>query len=331
MIPSTFIPSLAASANCAVQLSLLSGAPGQSTSIRDEPGFVAAVTLGAVPKFAPAWQSMLQPLGYKVSIVSVFCHQTPQVVFNGPGTGRCELADLLVVVDDLTMPGRPSRSAVLVQAKMLKASGSVSVPGQSDQFHLYSTWPYFRFRSGAYLQHPRNFRSSACGCKTLQSGRYGLIDVVSSPPDWHQSAPNATMSATGSPPLGTFIAEMLGQRGGGFGRCCLSPPSDPWSETIDELLRVTAGMKFRHGSFVDSQGNRVPQSRVSFATSLAQSATNFSLDTPVVQCFGDAFPPERPPSEDRPGPEDGGVSAIRIVISRAEESDSRRFDDRERP
>ena len=152
--------SLAARANCAIDQALLYGAPGQSKPT-GEVGFVAAVVLGAVPRIAKEWKRILMPKGYSVRLTGIFCHQTPRASFtDGNGNGVvCELADLLVVVDDLTSGTPSTRRAVLVQAKMATHGGgkTLSSPRDLVQLALYANWPPFTLPS-AFRPGPRDFR-----------------------------------------------------------------------------------------------------------------------------------------------------------------------------
>jgi hypothetical protein len=160
---------------------------GQSTPT-GETGFAAAIVIGGVPALANAWNPILNPAGYSVQIVGVFCHQSPIVDFiDAAGSPRhCELADLLVVVDDLTVAAPGPRWAVLVQAKMAAAGGGQTLtrPGDLVQLELLSTWPKFTL--------PPTFSLSSCDFSTcghagsaLDCGRYGLIDPQPAPA-WRQ-------------------------------------------------------------------------------------------------------------------------------------------------
>src|SRR4051812_16561012 len=48
---------------------------------RNEPDAVTAVVSAGMPATAPGWTSVLNPLGYTVQLIGVFCHQTPKVDF----------------------------------------------------------------------------------------------------------------------------------------------------------------------------------------------------------------------------------------------------------
>lgn len=122
MVPSVLVPLLERAADNTIRPVLSSGAPGMVATPTTEVGFIAAVVLGGVPAVAAAWGAILNSIGLRLSMVGVFCHQSPMVRFRSGGTNhRCELADLLVVVDDITGGSIVDRRAVLVQAKMGRA------------------------------------------------------------------------------------------------------------------------------------------------------------------------------------------------------------------
>ena len=82
----------------------------------DEPEAVAAVVSVALPALTAAWKPLLAPQGLTAQIIGVFSHQSPYVTFTDSkgGPQQRELADLLLVVDDLT-GGTPDRRAQLIQ------------------------------------------------------------------------------------------------------------------------------------------------------------------------------------------------------------------------
>ena len=91
---------LAVVANAAIAQALnaskrLSGGPhgwllGAPTS---EPEAVAAVVSVGCPATALGWKPILNPLGYQVQIIGVFCHQKPYVNFTDRN-GQPQLREL---------------------------------------------------------------------------------------------------------------------------------------------------------------------------------------------------------------------------------------------
>lgn len=232
---------------------------------RTEPGLVAAVHLGAVPKIAAAWNAKLAPLGASVKLTGVFCHQSPMVTYVGAkGHGRrCELADLLVVVDS-HMPWFDGRTAVLIQAKMAAGYGTVSPTGISSltQLELYQHWPAFDFEQASYGMKAVNLKH---GTDHDLSGTFGVIDRHwrrSGAPRWTQHPATPTPSKTkGVPELGKFLARMcMGVPD--FGRDADPTAGTAWSNMIDKLLRVNQAKMFQHKATLGS--NSAPRSVVAF-------------------------------------------------------------------
>ncbi len=314
MVPSHLIPSLSAAADKAINNVLLVGAPGQSTP-KTEVDFVAAVVIGGVPDIAAAWRPVLHPHGYSVRMSGVFCHQSPKATFSDiHGTSvSCELADLLVVVEDNTGGKVGRRWAALVQAKIASSGGGKTLSSSGDlrQLDLFTRWPAFTLPSG-YLPGARDFSTCSYRGTKLDCGRYGLIEKHPSP-DWRQQSPNASMPAGGDE-LGTFLAHMVETGQVGYGREATGL-TDDWSQTVDELMTRTYAMFFTHVSGFSS-----PQQRGHSA--LAMSSSDPLLwPVPHPYILAGDIPP---PSGGRPevlGGEDGeeGISVLRISIGRAAE------------
>lgn len=320
LVPTHLLPLLSAEASAHVQQALHSGAPGQTLPLRGEPDLVAAVVLGAMPEIARGWRQHLNPHGIKLSVISVFCHQSPMVRFRGATrNARCELADLLIVFDDLT-GGTPNRTAVLIQAKMITQGQAPRVNG--DQDYLYSAWPVFQFESQSYKNCVRDFEPSFCGCLGEYSGRYGLIDKMVPFRNWYQRSPHALMATNSPPDLGCFLAQMLDAAGRGYGRCCnLTNPTDKWSITIEELLQQTARKKFNLRSSFRNAKDRKVTSIESFDAvgPLAHSPLDFKLHPELTLVGGE---PPLPPKEKTTAisEEEDGINTIRIVLAPMDDS-----------
>ncbi|WP_397422527.1 hypothetical protein [Phenylobacterium sp.] len=209
-----------------------------------------------MPQIAQAWSAIVSGQGYSLTVQAVFVHGRPQVTFTAsgnvsglPASCQCELADLLLVIDDQTAPLPGLRRAALVQAKMIKASGSARLRANDlVQLDLLQNWPTFKMMGAGYnLMRNRDFTAGVSSTTADRSGSYGAIDARSSPPDWLQSLPS---SVAGPPPgyivynagqdLGDYFAMMAdGVRP--TGRRATPGGADDWSYTIDELLNVTGG------------------------------------------------------------------------------------------
>jgi hypothetical protein len=263
--------------------------------------------LGAVPAIASAWKPLLKPHGVSVKMSGVFCHQTPMASFiDSAGVPRtCELADLLVVVDDLTSGTATTRRAVLIQAKMAAAAGGQTLTTQRDltQLDLLSNWPSFTLPSG-FAAGPRNFSTCTYSGSVIECGRYGLLDKQPNPA-WHQQAPAASMPAGGAE-LGTFLARMVQGRSG-YGREA-TVTRDDWSRTVNELIKVTAGLAFTYSSGL--KGSH-PRGNSALALVIADGGYPF-----VHGQWASAPPPTgRRPEQPLDGPPSEGINLVHIGIS----------------
>lgn len=314
MIPSSFIPQLAASADAAIHTVLTNGATAFGQALpKGEVGFVAAVVLGGVSEIARAWSPILRPYGYRVKVSGVFCHQSPEATFTDLAGVRvpCELADLLMVVDDLTAGATGKRWAALVQAKMAKTGGGKTITGTEDlrQLDLLTRWPPFTL-SSSYQPGPRDFSTCRHGGAPGDCGRYGLIGRQPNP-IWHQQAPAPTMPMGGHE-LGSFLAHMVESGQTGFGREATGI-GDDWSRTVEELMRVTYANLF---NYVTGFGPNNPQRR-------GRAAMAYMTSEPwpyyyLNHFFGGGRLPSggRPDDLDEGAPEGGGISILRIGIAR---------------
>ena len=311
MVPSTLVTSLAQAADTAIDHVLRTGAPGQNTPT-GEVGFVAAVVLGGVHDIASAWQPLLQPHGLSVKMSGVFCHQTPKATFtdNHGSVVSCELADLLVVVDDNTSGTAGRRWAVLIHAKMAAAGGghTLTQPGDLRQLDLMARWPSFTLPRN-YAPGGRDFATCTHHGTAIDCGRYGLVDGQPCP-DWHQQAP-ATKMPPGGDRLGSFLAHMVETGQVGYGREATGL-GDDWSRTVEELMTQTYSQFFSYaGGFV----GRRQRGNTAIAMAISDPAGHFWPYYPHFVYFADKPPPTggRP---DGPVDDEGptGISLLRVAI-----------------
>ena len=232
---------MAVSADTIIGDVLIKGSPGMRSAPRTEVSLVAAVTLGAISKIATAWKPILALSKHSLEITGVFCHAAPQVQFRGLGatSHRCELADLLIVVDQFDQ-GAIHRRATLVQAKMASKAKVAGLSGVSSirQLFLYQNWPSFSFTDSAY-----GINSYSLASTTEQSGSFGIIDRhfknnAKDPPVWTQHTATPTPDkVTCEPTLGRFVANMTIPTG--FGRHANLGSKDEWSSVVDLLMQIT--------------------------------------------------------------------------------------------
>lgn len=306
MIPLSHVglqTSLASAATTEIDAAL--SGPGTSPSgvavaaPTSEPTAVASVLLVGVPAITASWKPLLAKHGLSVTMHGVFCHGTPQVAFTDSSGApeRCELADLLVVVDDSPAGVPIDRRAVLVQAKMAGPPGHITVSAgkEAAQLDLMSNWPAFQFVSSAYNTARRDFAAASQPGNSRESGQYGGIEL--SPPSWLQAAPSTSPMSLGSS-LGALLSAMVFGSDGRETHIVPAPGpgsaglgADDWSATIAELLDTTFHQAF---GLVASVGSARPD----------RGITAFALYTDDGSGGGvSAFGP------------DGGMSILHISIS----------------
>lgn len=303
---------LAAAADAAVGTCLGRGAPMMLRTPRTEVGYVAAAVLGAVPAIADAWRPMLAGTGLRVALQGVFCHGSPMVDFVSNGSAiRCELADLLVVVDRLS-PTTGSRKASLIQAKMARAAGRVQLAGRSSvkQLGLYQGWPSFVFAdtgsygTGAYLMG---------ACPGGLPGWFGVIDrhlkngPHSPPPLWTQHPPSPTpVITTGGCTLGTFITDAIFSPG--TGRPVGVPAVSDWDRLVEMLLRLTYAGLFRHSATLG------PHPAARGVTALAFRAAGITQRIVQTWMTGGGIPPIDGAEDRAFEPAESGISVLHVTV-----------------
>lgn len=286
------------------------GAPGQSKPT-GEIGFVAAVVIGGVHDIANAWAPLLRPhrlsVSQSVKMSGVFCHQTPRATFTDKSgkSVSCELADLLVVVEDNTSGRFDQRWAALIQAKMAAPGGgqTLTQPGDLRQLDLMSRWPLFTLPKN-FAPGTRDFTTCKYPGKKLDCGRYGLIEGPPNP-DWHQQAPASVMPVRGYR-LGTFLAHMVETGQVGYGREATGDRDD-WSRTVDELMKQTYKQRFKY-----AVGFSAPQQRgrSSFEAVISSTYGPFFHHFDSDGLLPTGGRPDEPGEDDRPT----GISLLRIAI-----------------
>jgi hypothetical protein len=311
MLSSLNVAALAKAADPAIAGALTHGGLGVKAPT-SEPTAVAAVTWVATSAIAAAWSPLLRPHGLVATLHGVFCHGSQKVSFNDVSGAKrtCELADLLIVVDDCTGGSVSDRRAVLVQAKLFSKARTISTSGTAaHQLDLYTRWPSFNFTSAAYVATARDFGASGCPGSKAEAGRYGGIDLTPLPAVWENIVPTVAGMAAGT---GTFLAEFLSKMVVGaptFGRATTPKGSDDWSSTVDELLLITAGQTVRLAA---SLGTGPGRGRGTSATASLVADQPAATLVEVFRGLGAPPPTVSPPER---GP-DGGISVIRIAVER---------------
>ena len=248
MLPRDIVANMASAANTVIGNALLRGSNAMCTPPRTEVGFVAAVTLGAIRGIAAAWTPLCANSGLLIELSGVFCHASPIVTFvNANGAmKRCELGDLLIVVDIITTASLVRRAA-LIQAKMARASDRVSLSGQSSsvQLELYQRWHHFDFEEAAYGMIGVNFHQ---GGPAANSGTFGVIDrhLKNSPRvDAARCKSDTEYHRPQAPARPVHRRNGDGARPQ-FGRIATPSLLTDWSKTVERLLTVTYMRSFNY-------------------------------------------------------------------------------------
>jgi hypothetical protein len=207
-----------------------------------EPDFVAGIVLDATSKLQKTLSKALSPYGIPVSIVSVYCHQTPSVRYV-PRTKGCELGDVLLVH---VHNGRTEkrRNALLLQAKMVGYDRQYRLPKRDlRQQTLYSQWPDFIYTKPTSLQgrrcvSPKSMHPGAKYLvidKTLAAQITPAIAAFSSSPLFCACLPYRTLC--NYRPLAEELVEfLLCQTGRPFVGKAEAQNSIGWSRVMWELI-----------------------------------------------------------------------------------------------
>lgn len=256
MLPSSLVHDLSLAAGPIVDQVLLNGGP-RTGKPYGEVSAVRTMTLDGFDGIADKWAPILKAAGFRIELASVFCHSSPQVKFKSSAhpkyakatsPTRCELADLLIVIDHLDLKGAVDRRAVLVQAKMLKGGGFKPSGKEWNQHKLLAWLPDFTFESPLYDPAKRNLRKAPR--PKAQTAEYAGIDLNSASPEWRHELTRPSAPWFHSPIcLADYLANMaVGNPS--CGRPAIPDGSDDWSFTVDELLTVTAAQGLTKGAAV---------------------------------------------------------------------------------
>ena len=250
MLPltTTQIHQLAAAADVAVNTSLDHGGP-RSPRPHGEVSAVRSLTLDGFDAIAHAWEPLLRPLFLRLELTAVFTHSRPQVRFvpnrYTKGTGRCELADLLIVLDMRDHTGTiGDRRAALVQAKRLKEDRIKLSGSDWTQHELLLDLPTFTFVDPVYAPHPRSLGTIPHVGDSGYTTEYGGVEVDGTPRHWTFRLPCAPNRLVAPLPLGAWLARMAAGLAK-TGREAVAHGRDDWSFLVDELLSVTGALPIR--------------------------------------------------------------------------------------
>ena len=281
----------------------------QTPRPRDEVSAVETLTRDGFSEIAKAWNPVMSMLQYRIDLHAVFVHSRPQVNWVRPDqtVGRCELADLLVVIDHKGPGRQQGRRAILIQSKLLKR-GQIKLRGKEwVQFELLSQWPAFTFVTPGYAPNARDFLDDSVFENPLNSGEYGGIDLKAKPPLCVQEMVGPMRTTVGRISFGDLLVGMACGTDA-TGRQAECGGADDWSATVEELLRVTAALPITVLSGV-ARG----QSHSLGFVALAAFGTMPSLSAAGTD--RDRLPPKLDTEEGDPG---GPISTVRLTLTSIE-------------
>lgn len=271
---------------------------------------VETMTRDGFAEIAVAWHPIVAAMNYRLDLHAIFVHSRPQVRWDRAdgSSGRCELADLLVVVDHKGPGSAKDRTAVLIQAKLLK-NGAIRLQGSEHvQFELLSSWPGFTFVTPGYASNKRDFSDESLFARAISSGEYGGIDLAASPRLWVQEMLAPLRTTEGRVSLGELLAGMA-QGNDNFGRQACIGGADDWSFTIDELLSVTAALPI-------TKASGAPRGR-SLSLGLFVGEAAFGLPS-TLSAGRSGKDRDREPPFDSELTEGGPMSTVRLTFTSAE-------------
>jgi len=211
-----------------------------------EVGAVRTLTLDGFDAIASAWEPLLRPTFHRLELTAIFTHSRPHVSFTPvsytKGTGRCELADLLIVVDHQNYVGMiDDRRAVLVQAKRNKNRKIRLVGSDWTQHELLTYLRPFTFVDPGYDVRTRHLSGTPMIGDPDVTAEYGGVEIDLLPRRWSHWLPGPPNSLQAEIGIGLYLASMAaGARQ--CGREAVEGGGDDWSFTVDELLRVTGAL-----------------------------------------------------------------------------------------
>ena len=312
-LSSSTVRQLATAADQAISDALDGTLKGWKLSVpRSEPDAVAAVVSIGLPSAALRWRAALRPLGCQVKVTGVFTHQTPKVSYVG-GATPCELADLLVVIDDINGVGT-DRRALLIQAKIAHHPTLSLYGSDLVQLQLLQTWPDFQFIHQPYPTNTRRIGAAGTPGLVGDSADYGLIDLLPTPVAWKQLDPANPMTPAHGVAFGETLADMIVGRAG---RPATPGGADDWSDTVDELLRTTYAA-LAGGSY---GGKQRGVSTLAFLSSLDDAA--LVGISPAGMAFVLGEPPGGGGSGDIAPRDPGPISVVHVQLIRDREEPTR--------
>jgi len=311
-------------------------------TVPQEPDFVASLTLDTTPLIYSVLKKILLEEQINVSISSVFCHQTPKVMFDTNHKSKCEIGDILFVYVHTTKKGETRRNAILFQAKSSSKQPYRIHSSDSHQLNLYINWPDFIYISPYFLKgKKRNVFP-----KSPHSGaQYLLID---------NRSPNEPLSGLlgfpGTYPIGCCIPDkflwdhnnlaselfnlLIFKTGRPFGERTSSLKSGGWSQIIWVLLEIGLKKSFnrkvsgRHNSPRTIGDNVKNWDGISFndttstiSCSMVKKIIGYDKSRYFYGKGGDEIPPFREENIDYFNVEEGGVSVILIETNESEFKD----------
>lgn len=295
-----------------------------------EPDFIAGLVLETMPQLSISWNHIFSHYRIKLSIASVFCHQSPKVKFSEISKSSCELGDILFVHVHTDLQGSKFRNALLYQAKVTHNQPYSLHSNELDQLSLYYSWPQFTYTSSGKL----NGKERNVLPKMPHTGaQYMLID--DRPPHDPQSG---LVGIPGTYPIGSCMAskklydhnmlelelfDFLSLRSGRAFED-FDSTMDDWSAIVWDLLDVglTKAFNRKRSGFSKRKRGWASDTRIydglsymyksgSGVTSTAEKLLDFSQVSDLYINQGE-IPPDYPKENEQFYDENPGTSVIII-------------------
>ncbi len=272
--------------------------------------------------------------GWTLQSGGVFVHAQPFVKCNNfpdISPSSVEIGDLLLLRTEVRGEQVSNRRALLLQAK--KATGFPARPDNTNQLHLYNSWPSFEYvRSTKFLNGKKRHIT---GLDLYDASRFLLISDhgcchPSQPRFCHLSCHSQCCTLTASPTnpelshYRCFISELIDFLLGDAGKAFDSPPPSrtrKWDRVIEDLRLVTAKQRSTFvGRAAGTMTGERGQGHVLFFLSGAQPATHGILrslwmgESYMSENMNDG-PPQVPANWSGEDSESGGISMIEFIIT----------------
>lgn len=268
--------------------------------VQVEPFLVAHLVLEAVPRIGKYWDHALRKRGVRFGAQGVYCHGRPRIAWTTTSVEKCELADLLIVSEQIRGGRVWSRRAVLLQAKRGDPGVKLTASPGGPQNYLYTHWPTFEYeRSGMLNGRRRSISPKAWnGC-----GSYLVVPHAAPRPRRlvpRLASPTASGVLAVRPALSSFLTELIF---GSAGQSAIPPSGGDWPLVVEDLLDYSSTKELKVAGM-----NLGMKQSTSFLQALDMASLAPAGPRATAEIWDDPIW-----KSDRPPDDNGGVSVARFV------------------